>query len=313
MAILSVLLAACSAKPIPETTPATESNATPPAQADDILWEIAPSCGGYSFETEAMNVVYAVNGGYQYISFHSVTNDHTIQVYISPAETIVLNSQQGATSYYTETYEEEETSYPNPMVSILNQFMEQEFTCNGEVMLAGTAYMEHCAVQTVQKQTTPVTDYTLYTIQTNWSDGVNYLFQYQIFADGAALVIGNAPKELTESTAWFMDLESLQFVNRTSSVAIPVFIVATSTGQGVSPWNNEKITVEVQHFTYLYTDPETGRIEKFQSVKDTPGALVTVLHTPQITRPEITDDMAVMDSDTLEGALSLISMLEYLF
>jgi hypothetical protein len=48
-------------------------------------------------------------------------------------------------------------------------------------------------------------------------------------------------------------------------------------------------------------------------VKDTPGALVTVLHTAQITRPVITDDMAVMDSDTLEGALSLISMLEYLF
>jgi hypothetical protein len=313
IAILCVILTACSAESISKTIPTTESITTPLTQIDDISWEVDPSCGGYSFETETMKVVYVVNGGYQHISFYSGTNGHTIQVYLSPAETIILNTQQGITSCYAESYEGEGNAYTNPMIRILNRFAEQEFTSRGEVLLDGKSYIEHCAVQTVQKQTTPTTDYTLYTIQTNWSDGNNYLFQYQIFADGATLIVGNAPKELTERTTWCMDLEELQLVDHTSSVAIPVSVVAKSTGQGVSPWNDEKVTVEVQHFTYLYTDPQTGRIEKFQTVKDSPGALVTVLHTAQVTRPEITDNMTVMDDETLENALAIISMLEYLF
>ena len=314
LSFTAVLFSACSSDTAAiHTEPCSEFSTSPMIQGTDILWEVDPSCGGYSFETDSMRAVLVVNGGYQYVFFHSVLNDHTIQVYFTPTETVVLNTQHGVTSYYTENYEDEKIIYQNPMVQILNGFVEQEFISKGEVLLDGKLYTEHCAIQTFRRLTIPKEEYTLYTIQTKWHDGESYLFQYQVFADGATMLVGNAPEELNGEKEWIIDLEKEQIRNDTTQIAIPVSIVAISTGQGISPWNDEKITVEVQYFSYLYTDPHTGRIEKFQMVKDTPGALVNVLQTAEITLPEITNEMNVMDEETLGSVLMLVSMLEYIF
>lgn len=314
LAMCCLLFTACNADTedqLPSSP--SETNDTTPTQTKDILWEIDSSCGGYAFETDSMRATFAVNGGYQYISIHFTANDHMIQVYFAPTENIVLNTQNGVTTYYLESVADEGYTYTNPMIPIIDGMKHQDFSLIGETILNDSVYMEWCAEETVQKQTNPTTEYTLYTIQTKWVGEVTYLFQYQVFADGATRLVGNAPEEIAEGNSWCIDLDEMQICDTASNVAIPMNIVATATGTGVSPWTEERITVETQCHTYLYTDPNTGRIEKFQFVKDTPGALVTVLHTAEIVRPEITDDMITMDTATLESVLSLASMLEYLF
>lgn len=319
-AVVSVLLSACSNHGNNGTysteTITTETSAFALSEVSPV-WEIDPSHGGYAFDTDSLSCKLVVDGEEQYSRFASATNDHIIEFYISPTEMIVINTLEGVTTYYCETYDDSECSFTNPMVRIFEEMKLLEFESSGEITLDGTAYQEYCAAETVQKQTTPKVEYTLYTIQTKWIDDEMYLFQYCVYADGATLFIGDAPDEIdplvTADTTWIMDLDSMQIFDCASDTGIPIHIVETSSGEGVSPWSEEKITVEIQHFTYIYVDPQTQRIEKFQMVKDSPGAIVSVLYSSEIEKPVITNEMTVMDDDTLETAIWLISMLDELF
>lgn len=318
--VVSVLFTACSNHGYNGTfsiEPPTTETSVLDLSADSQVWEINPSHGGYAFDTQSLSCKVVADGAYQYSSFLSKTNDHKIEVYIGPTEMLVVNTLDGVTTYRLENYEDQGQTYTNPMVRVFDDLKSLEFEFNGEITLDGIPYQEYCAAETVQKQTTPKTEYTLYTIQTKWIDDEIYLFQYCVYADGATLMIGNGPEEidpqLTKDTTWVIDIENLSICDTATDAENPIYIVATSSGEGVSPINDEKITVEVQHYTYVYVNTQTGKIEKIQYVKDQAGAMVTVLHTVEIEKPVITDEMTVMDDETLETAIALIAMLDSMF
>jgi DNA topoisomerase VI subunit B len=107
-------------------------------------------------------------------------------------------------------------------------------------------------------------------------------------------------------------MDKLVVKNSDSGQEIALKLVAISTGQGPSPSNSEKITMEVQHKTYVYVNEQTDMIEMLKYSKDLDGAMVQILHNVEIVRPS-TDGMTPMDNETLESAITLTYMLESIF
>ena len=87
-------------------------------------------------------------------------------------------------------------------------------------------------------------------------------------------------------------------------------------GEGPSPNEDSSSIVTEEYCIRVYVNPETHKIEKFQSVRDpnsVDNAEIVILHEPKISIPEITDDMQEMDMATLQDEMMLIHMLESLF
>lgn len=305
--VLLLILSGCGKAP-----ESPDSNDTEPEAA--VLWEIDPHRGGYVFEDDRIRAMSAVDGAEKYIYYQS--EEQIIEFYMSESLFILLNTRNGVTTCYQESHSGDGPDFTNPMVQTLEAFQSLDFTCTGSVSLAGQNYMEHCAVQSGYRKELVKLDYTMYQLEMTWLDGISYVFRYYVYEDGQTLISAEAPNEvnplLTQNTPWIINTESWFFHNTADGTRVPVTILGESHGRGTSP-SGEATEVYYELRTWIYTDPLTGRIEIFCKGTDTAGALVTVLHDPQFQKPRITEDMATMDSDTLNESLFLVSLLEDLF
>ena len=285
----------------------------PSADTAEIIWEVAPFRGGYQMETVSMSFTNVVDGGYKYTRFVSMKDQKIAEVYIAPTETVVLSTQNGVTYFFREAHAATNQSFTNPASSILEAFQKLSFTKKGTTEINGVTLAEFVAVQTGSKVDMPQVDYTAYQLELTWLDQKTYCFRYYVYADGAILISSEAPDtinpQLNPNTTWMIDLDNQSVRNAADGTQVPVTILGSLTGQAASP-ESETISVDFEYTTYLYTDPDTGRIEKFQSVQDSPGALVTVLHDPQIVRPALTNELVPMDSEKLNQVLTMITLME---
>lgn len=283
------------------------------ADTAEIIWAVAPSRGGYQMETESMSFTNIVDGGYKWTRFVSMKDQEMMEVYIAPTETIVLSTQNGVTRFFRETSAATDQSFTNPLVSILEAFQKLPFSKKGTTEIDGVHLAEFVAAQTGSKLDMPQVDYTVYQLELTWLDQKTYCFRYYVYVDGAILISSEAPDiinpQLNPNTTWTIDLDNQSIRNAADGAQVPLTILGSSTGQAVSP-EGETVSMDFEYKTYLYTDPNTGRIEKFQSVQDSSGALVTVLHDPQIVRPAITNEMLPMDLEMLNQVLTLITLME---
>lgn len=282
------------------------------ADTTEIVWDVAPFWGGYQMETESMSFTNVVDGGYKYARFVSMKDQKIMEVYMAPAETIVLSTQNGVTRFFRETTATNQL-FTNPLVSILEAFQKLPFSKKGTTEIDGVHLAEFVAAQTGSKLDIPQVDYTVYELELTWLDQKAYCFRYYVYVDGAILISSEAPDiinpQLNPNTTWTIDLDNQNIRNAADGAQVPFTILGSSTGQAVSP-EGETVSMDFEYKTYLYTDPNTGRIEKFQSVQDSSGALVTVLHDPQIVRPAITNEMLPMDLEMLNQVLTLITLME---
>lgn len=277
-----------------------------------IDWAVDPARGGYAYVNEELSVQYLADGNSRYSAVSFMGEDYAL--YQTGQERIVLCTRDGITSCRHETMPGEIGG--NPAVAVVEALQSLSYSAGEEAALEGKTYRVYHAV-TTGYYTDPVeVPYTCYTLELGWTDGEQYLFRYYAYEDGATLISADAPEEInpmfTADTPWVIDVEAGILRNTHDGAELPLRAVSQSSGQAISPSPTaETVSTYYEHDTCLYTDPRTGRIEKFQQIRDLPGALVTIIHEPNITPPEITGDMIPMDDETLEMALMLIAMMEY--
>ena len=268
----------------------------------------ASTVGGYEMTTDTISCTVIANGEYKYTRFHSNTDDMTVECYATPTETVILCIQNGSTMYYTETVEYP-IRYNNPLKAVYDSLRELEFLLEEQT---DTSFV-YKAVKTEQVVDAQQIPYTVYTLQTQWTDGKTYTFKYYEYSDGAILISAEAPDEinpmLTENTPWVVDLDKSCIRNTNTDKEIAVAVLQISAGEALSPnGSNTQVTEKKTHI-YAHVDSKTGKIAKLQYEG---GADVNILYTADIQEPVITPDMTPMDSYTLQSAMMLIYTIESL-
>lgn len=268
----------------------------------------ADTIGGYEMTTENISCTVIANGEYKYTRFHSNTDSMTVEFYATPTEIVIICTQNGSTMYYTESVPNP-VSYDNPLKAVYDSLRELEFLLE-EQSDTSCVYKATKTEQIMDAQQIP---YTVYTLQTQWTDEKTYTFKYYEYSDGAILISAEAPAEinpmLTENTPWVVDLDNSCIRNTNTDKEIAVAVLQISAGEALSPnGSNTQVTEKKTHI-YAYVDAETRKITKLQYEG---GADVNILYTADIQEPVITPDMIPMDSHTLQSAMMLIYTIESL-
>ena len=232
----------------------------------------------------------------------------TVEYYASESEILMLYTQNGRTMYYTEAVQEP-VQYDNPLSTVYDALRQLDFLLQEQ---SDERYIYE-AIKTEQIVDSQQIPYTVYTIQTQWTDGNTYIFKYYEYSDGAILISAEAPGEinplLMPSTPWVIDLANSCIRNTQSNQSVAFTVTQTSTGQALSPNGGNTQVTENETHIYAYVDANTKTITK---LKYEDGADVSILYTANIQKPILTTDMVPMDSRTLQVAMMLIYTIESL-
>lgn len=268
----------------------------------------ADTVGGYEMTTDNINCTVIANGEYKYTRFHSNTDGATVEFYACPTQMVITYSRNGATMYYAEAVTDP-IPYENPLKWVYDSLRQLDF-CLEEQSDTSCVYK---AVKTEQIMDAQQIPYTVYTLQTEWTDGNTYVFRYYEYSDGAILISAEAPDEinplLTENTPWVVDLDKSCIRNTNTGEEVSFATLETSTGEALSPNDGNSQVTEKKTNIYAHVDAKTGKITKLQYDS---GAEVNILYTADIQKLTITPDMTPMDSHTLQVAMMLIQTVESL-
>jgi hypothetical protein len=258
--------------------------------------------------TDNINCTLIANGEYKYTRFHSNADGATVEFYASPTEMVITYSRNGVTMYYAETVTDP-IPYENPLKWVYASLRQLDFCLEEQADIS----FVYKAVKTEQIMDAQQIPYTVYTLQTEWTDGNTYVFRYYAYSDGAILISAEAPDEinplLTENTPWTVDLDKSCIRNTKTGLEIPFSLLETATGEALSPNGGNSQVTEKKTSIFAYVDADSGRITGLEFEG---GAVVTVLYTADIQKPSMTPDMLPMDHNTLQIAMMLIQTVESL-
>jgi hypothetical protein len=229
---------------------------------------------------------------------------------------ILIDSSESGNKYFYETFEDVNQKYTNPMMRTLVNLKAMNFKRSGQVEIDGMMYNEYSATQIVYEYDQEQIKYNVYTIEMNWIDGKLYRYKYYDYSDGSTLISAEAPSEINplinENTTWVVDLDGLVVHNTADGVKVPINVVMISTGEALSPDGGETTVIEREKTTFIYVNPDNGNIELIKYAGKEDSTNVNVLYTADFDKPVVTDDMTVMDNDTLQVAMMLMYTIESL-
>jgi hypothetical protein len=314
LSFMSMMLTACSTEKNPDTS--NDGIAEPPALIDGVNWQGNLNYGGYEIQTDVFYCKVVVDGEYKYSCFESYDGNHKIEFYASPTEMILIDSSESGNKYFYETFEDVNQKYTNPMMRTLVNLKAMNFKRSGQVEIDGMMYNEYSATQIVYEYDQEQIKYNVYTIEMNWIDGKLYRYKYYDYSDGSTLISAEAPSEINplinENTTWVVDLDGLVVHNTADGVKVPINVVMISTGEALSPDGGETTVIEREKTTFIYVNPDNGNIELIKYAGKEDSTNVNVLYTADFDKPVVTDDMTVMDNDTLQVAMMLMYTIESL-
>ena len=99
-----------------------------PKLSDKFDMPQAPKQGGYEIQTDEFYCCILADGNQKYVCFESISGMGA-EFYISATETIMLFTQNGQTSFYTESQQPSNFIYPNPMQRVLDDLQSLDFRC----------------------------------------------------------------------------------------------------------------------------------------------------------------------------------------
>ena len=263
--------------------------------------------GGYAVHTETLDCTVVADGACQYTCISFTDGSKKVELYIDSTELYLLDTTNGVTSFYQETHADDGQLFENPVSGIFD--MLKDLTFRYEKAKSGTTQDVFEATQVVRSIQAESVSYAVHLIEMDWIDGQYYAFRYYEYADGATLISAEAPNEinplLQADTPWRIDLSGLCICNRQTDARVPLTIITTEAGEGLSPDGGATTVLETEQTIRVCVNPETKEMEKIFFFRD-PYIEMTVLNTVEIQKPKITEDMKPIDSETLQLAMLLV-------
>ena len=274
----------------------------------------AGDSGGFEIIPDTIRCSTAVNNGKKYACFESFANNETIELYADKTEVILTRRIGNTTQFYKETFSDNGQPYVNPLQRVYDELRQLNFQYIRTDTQKRTTYYVYEATQTIQTVQQEQIDYQAYSIELDWLDGNHYSFKYYNYSDGALLISAEAPDEinplLQEDTKWVVDLENECIYNRETSQKIPFIVSEIVAGKGLSPNDSNATVTEEPSIIWVSVNAKTKQLEKLQYVRDEAGREITILQSPSIASPKLTENMTEMDEETFQMATMLLSLVE---
>ena len=278
---------------------------------------VLPDCtaGGYEIRNENLCFVTMNVDGCKYSRLDFYTKGQTMELYADQDEVILIDRSTTPAQYYREDAPPD--APPTcALTALVDRIHSIDFHPADPIRMEQTTFdvLEGSYSETIPVQ--EQIEYTQYTLTMTWVDGQTYEFGYLVYADGATLMTADAPIEMhpliTPDTKWALKLEDRVVVNAETGEEIPFAVTDTTTGRALSPNGGTAPPVTKETAVVLYVDPETRQVHAVRSKNDTSDYTVTLLHQPQITQPDITEDMVPLPPDAAQMTLAVMSVMEAL-
>lgn len=254
--------------------------------------------GGYKIATEQIAIVAYTTGDCKYVEMSS-KDGSCLQCYITPTEMIVVDTANGETTYYKETFDTDQT-YTNPLTRIFGSMKNMDFAETSEG--SGIYRAEIKTEQEVSK----VIKYNRYEIKMTWTDNKEYVFEYFDYANGENIVSADAPDEInpaiTKDTTWIVDVDSCVVTNTATNTSVPFTVTKIVAEEGASPSGTEKETI-TKEFTIELTVDEKFEINKVRYLSTNLDLNIDILYNFDMVKPVIPDGAREMTTDEAQDAL----------
>lgn len=268
-----------------------------------------PEYGGYICTAGAITCKVVTTAKGEYIEYSSKSRD--LQCYISNNEMIVLNTVDGQTTY-SQDVSSTEQDFSHPLAEKWAELSKLDFTYKD----TQDGFEVYRAISTKETTYKPTVNYTVYHIQTQWTDGTTYQFEYHVYDNGEDWITSTAPTEIaTEKNVekpWKINLDECAIYNSDTKQSVPMEIQSTESSKGFPPSGGESVTEDVDTEILAFFDPTSGKIMRIQyaSEVDINNAVIELLYDESISKPEITGDMTPMSSLETQYMAMLIFTLD---
>lgn len=298
--VLCLCLAACAAS-------GQNSPGGRPKQNERLPEQKAGAQGGYIFTTDTTEVTLVTVTDGKYIK---VKNEilGALECYRSHTEIIMKQTTPaGEVKYYEELLDNGEEQFDNPLQSVVGDINTGTFLYDEA---DGLYKFNADRAITVDK---PVTA-QIYLIQTTWTDGNQYMFEYFAFESGHSYVSAYAPDIInpvfTPDTKWCIDIEKQEIRNSETGRAVPFEIFLQRTEEDSIVPGGQYTHEQMINFD-IRIEADRGEAQKiFCKIGEAPAFTLTCLRNVSIQKPERTEGAQAFGEDEWEESLARIFLAE---